>query len=322
MGIPGLATFSAGRRSPRLARWPSRGLARAVAHAGRRGRGDHLRRALGDRRFGTGVTFSQPVTAPGLDARYVEILLTRPESMGTVVHRSRRSAPSRPRPSNTAFAREPAASSPIRAQRDAGASPTRPGTVTWARTPPLRTPTRDFAGRARSAEPGQVHWYKRRRRVRETRARHRRGRVRQSRRTVRRERNPARGFLRLRGPAGVLWRPGAGNARERRRRGAAGAAHAVRLDHAGPDRRLLGRRGHPARVDASRSSTPPSTTPSLSATVAERRPRGLPVTGPRPVRSAACHRCRQFRRGRSVVGPRAVNSPRAATSSRSPTPRA
>jgi hypothetical protein len=36
--------------------------------------------------FGTGVTFSQPVTATGLNARYVEILITRPGLVGTEVH--------------------------------------------------------------------------------------------------------------------------------------------------------------------------------------------------------------------------------------------
>ena len=36
--------------------------------------------------FGTGITFSQPVSAPGVDARYVEILITRPGSPGPEVY--------------------------------------------------------------------------------------------------------------------------------------------------------------------------------------------------------------------------------------------
>ena len=36
--------------------------------------------------FGTGITFSQPVTAPGVDARYVEILIDRPGLPGPEVH--------------------------------------------------------------------------------------------------------------------------------------------------------------------------------------------------------------------------------------------
>jgi hypothetical protein len=36
--------------------------------------------------FGKGITFTQPVTAPGVDARYVEIMIQRPGAIGPEVH--------------------------------------------------------------------------------------------------------------------------------------------------------------------------------------------------------------------------------------------
>jgi len=36
--------------------------------------------------FGTGITFSQPISGPGVEARYVEILITRPGSAGPEVY--------------------------------------------------------------------------------------------------------------------------------------------------------------------------------------------------------------------------------------------
>jgi hypothetical protein len=58
------------------------GAAAPVAAAGSISFGDPSASAV----FGNGITFSQPVTASGLEARYVEIMITRPGSAGAEVH--------------------------------------------------------------------------------------------------------------------------------------------------------------------------------------------------------------------------------------------
>ena len=86
-GFPGLATF-VGRAALAAAgaiaiAAGSLGLSpRAVAAAGEITFGEPSATA----EFGTGITFSQPVEAPGVEARSVEVLLTGPDSIGPVVH--------------------------------------------------------------------------------------------------------------------------------------------------------------------------------------------------------------------------------------------
>ncbi len=87
MGVPGLATF-VGRAA--LAAAGAMAIAAgslgvsptAVAAAGEITFGEPSATA----EFGTGITFSQPVEAPGVEARSVEVLLTGPDSIGPVVH--------------------------------------------------------------------------------------------------------------------------------------------------------------------------------------------------------------------------------------------
>ena len=151
---------------------------------------------------------------------------------------------------------------------------------TWV-GPPVSQTYADDAGRLEDAEGQARHGslVRGRRRVRPAGAEDRRRRGRPDVAAPRRDRDRPDRLLHLRRPGQVLRRAGAGDPRERRRRGPRRHPDDVRPDHAGRDQRQLGVDRRPARADPPRLRHGDEEPVPRAAALAERGPGGLSLGG-------------------------------------------